>query len=160
MLTVVGGVFLTFSILLYQLVLYKYESRTLIFGTILLDIFAAIADLGFVLRWNVHLGIRDITWLLFGSTALMYLKNGLLFIVPFVLVSKITPAHVEATVFALAASIIGMTLGTGKLVGAFWNQFAFKVDADNMDCLPKLILLQVLLGIFCLLYTPLIPSWD
>ena len=70
MLTVCGGIFLTLAIILYQLVLSKYESRTLIIATICIDIFIAITDLGFVLRWNVALGIGDITWLLFGSTSL------------------------------------------------------------------------------------------
>ena len=141
MLTVCGGVFLTLSIILYQLVLSKYESRTLIFATICLDIFIAFTDLGFVLRWNVALGIGDITWLLFGSTSLMSMKMGLLFIVPFVLVSKIIPAHVEATVFAFSSSIIGMSLGWGKILGAIWNHYFFKIDADNMENLPKLIML-------------------
>ena len=104
-------------------------------------IFIAISDLGFVLRWNVALGIGDVMWLFFGSTALMSLKMGLLFIVPFALVSKIIPAHVEATVFAFAASVIGMSIGWGKIVGAIWNHYFFKVDGDNMENLPKLITL-------------------
>ena len=146
--------------MLYQAFLSKYESRTLIIATILLDIFVATMDLGFVRRWNVALGIGDITWLIFGSIALANLRMGLLFIVPFVLVSKITPAHVEATVFALSASIIGMSIGFGKIVGAVWNHYVFHVDADNMENLDKLIMFQIGLGFVVLIYTPLIPSWE
>ena len=141
MIGVLGGVYLVIAVMIYQTFLQQYESRTLIRLTLSLYIASGIADLGFVLRWNVSLGIADTTWLIFGSTAIENLRMGLTFLVPFVLVSKITPAHVEATVFALSASIINISFGWGIMIGAAWNHFFFHVSADNMDNLYKLIIL-------------------
>ena len=138
----------------------KCESRSLIAATICIDVISAFSDFCFVLRWNIAIGISDIVWLFFGSQALQSLKLSLTMLVPFVLISKITPAHVEATIFSFSASIISMQLGLGTITGSLWNSYFFHVDTEHMENLYKLILLQMALGLVCLLYVPLIPSWD
>ena len=120
--------------------------------TILLDIVASFADFCFVKRWNVVIGIGDITWLLFGSQVLMNIKMVMQFLVAFVLVAKITPAHVEATVFSFSASIINMSVGFGTITGNIWNACFFQIDTGNLDNLYKLIILQICLGFVTLLY--------
>ena len=136
------------------------ESRTLIGITSGLYIMSGFADLGFVRGWNASLGIEDTTWLMFGSTAIESLRFGIGMLAPFVLISKITPAHVEATVFSFAASVISMTFLIGKMTAITWNYFFFHVDAENMENLYKLNILQICLGFFSLLYLPLIPTWE
>ena len=86
---------------------------------------------------------------------------GFGFLIPYVLISKITPSHVEATVFAFAASIINSTFGLGRTMATLWNKLCrFHVDAEDMDNLPKLLVLQICLILVTLLFVPLIPSWD
>ena len=151
--------YLTLAIVIYKAFLSEWESRTLVILQIVLELIGNFADLGIVLRWNVALGIGDLTWLIFGSVAIQFFTMGFGFLIPFVLVSKITPAHVEATIFAFAASIINSTFGLGRIMGTVWNNL-FHVDAENMDNLYKLLILQICLGAVCLCYVPLIPSWS
>ena len=77
----------------------------------------------------------------------------------FVLVAKITPAHVEATIFSFSSGIINMSIGFGILVGNLWNWAFFHIDSNNLENLYKMIILQMALGFVCLLYIPLIPTW-
>ena len=70
MIHVIGSVWAVLAVLVYQMHLSKYETRTLIIITIFVDILASFMDLCFVLRWNIYLGIGDITWLAFGTQAL------------------------------------------------------------------------------------------
>ena len=84
---------------------------------------------------------------------------GFSFLIPFVLVSKITPAHVEATVFAFASMIINSTFSVGRLMSTVWNRL-FGVDAENMENLDQLIMLTISLTLVTLCYLPLIPSWE
>ena len=72
---------------------------------ILIQIAAGASDYCFVMRWNLAIGINDFTWLLFSSTAFKSFLMCFNLLVPFVVVSKITPAHVEAIVFSFSASL-------------------------------------------------------
>ena len=60
-------------------------------------------------------------------------------LVPFVMVSKITPAHVEAIVFSLSASLFACQFQIGNLMGTVWNKFFFHVDTNDYSNLPKMI---------------------
>ena len=78
---------------------------------------------------------------------------------PFVVVSKITPSHVEAIVFSLSASIFVLQFQLGNIMGSVWNALFFHVDTNDSSNLHKMILVQIGLGFVCLAYTPLIPKW-
>ena len=126
---------------------------------ICLELLGGIADLGIVLRWNVALGIPDLVWAACGSVAIQFFTMGFSFLIPFVLVSKITPAHVEATVFSFAAMVINSTFGLGRYMGTVWNKL-FDVDAENMENLHQLVMLNIALTLVTFCYLPLIPSWE
>jgi len=128
------------AVLIYQAYLTQWESRSLIGIIICLELLSGFCDLAIVLRWNVPLGIPDLVWAACGSVAVGFFTMGFSFLVPFVLVSKITPAHVEATVFAFSAMVINSTFTGGRLMGTVWNKL-FLVDAENMENLNKLIML-------------------
>ena len=81
--------------------LYLYVTTAIIF----MQILGSLSDFAFVMRWNRMIGISDIVWLFFGSSSLKQFYMSFNLLVPFVIVSKITPAHVEAIVFSLSASI-------------------------------------------------------
>ena len=111
------------------------------------------------MRWNKILGISDLKWLFFGSGALRQFQMSFNLLVPFVVVSKITPAHVEAIVFSLSASIFILQFQLGNVMAVVWNKLIFHVDTNESDNLYKFILFQIGLGFVCLTYTQLIPTW-
>ena len=83
------------------------------------------------MRWNKALGINHFTWLFFGSAAFRNFQMCLNLVVPFVVVSKITPSHVEAIVFSLSASIFVLQFQLGNIMGSVWNALFFHVDTND-----------------------------
>ena len=79
-------------------------------------------------------------WAAFTSVSIQAITMDFTYLIPFVLVSKITPAHVEATVFAFSTMIINSIMSGGKITGTLWNKL-FMVDTENMENLYKLLLL-------------------
>ena len=102
MLAIVGSVFKTVGILVYSIFLRKTETRTLVLISLFVMAFAAIFDIALTLKWYEKLGIKPFTFLFFTTSSLFPLILGLFIIPPFVLIAKITPSHVEATVFAFS----------------------------------------------------------
>ena len=80
---------------------------------------------------------------------------------PYALVAKLSGAHVEATIFSFSAAMINMfTVVTPSYMGVFWNKITFNVNQDNLDEMWKLYVLELALTLLCLVYVPLIPTWQ
>lgn len=119
------------------------------------------SSLALALRWNVALGISDMTFVLFTGTTFFPMIMAYTIIPPFVLIAKITPAHVEATIFSFAASVINAGIHfSGKYMGLAWNKAFFDVTVENMDDFWKLCLMETCCALLCLVYIPLLPSWE
>lgn len=102
---------------------------------------ASFFDMCFVLRWNLALGIPDIIWVLCSSTAMGTLIFAFLVLPPSVLLAKLTPAHVEATMFAFTSSVAAAVFPMSKLVGVLINRLTFNVTFESMDELYKLYII-------------------
>ena len=146
--------------MIYSIFLRRAETRTLVFTAVLVMALGNFFDIALTLKWYERLGIDVFTFLFFTSSTLFPLILGLIIIPPFVLIAKISPTHVEATIFSFSASIISLCMTfTGKMMGLLWNTLFFHVDADNLDELYKMYILEVALTLVCLCYVPLIPTW-
>lgn len=104
-------------------------------------IMASFFDLCFVLGWNKVIGIPDLIWVLFGSTALNTLLYAFIIMPPGVLFAKMTPAHVEATIYAFTSSITSAVFPIQKILGAVINELTFDVSKDNLEDLWKLFVI-------------------
>ena len=113
-------------------------------------------------RWHEDIGISSIVFIAFTSTTIFPLVMALFILPPFVLIAKITPAHVEATVFSFAASLINLGIHFGrKYMCLAWNTLFFHVTTENMETeLWKLNVLEISLAVLAFIYVPLIPTWD
>lgn len=87
------------------------------------------------------IGIPDIAWVLFTTTALGTLLIALLLLPPNVLFAKLTPAHVEATMFAFTGSVTNLVFPLQKLIGITINWLTFNVTNDSLMDLYKLYLI-------------------
>ena len=149
------------AVILYQRFMTKWETRTMVKLTITLMFLNGLSSLILTTRFNEKMGISDMVFVAITGTTLFPMVMAWYIIPPFVLVAKITPVHVEATIFSFAASVInaGIHFG-GKYMGLAWNSLFFDIGTDNLDDLWKLCLLETVCCLVCLLYIPLIPTWD
>ena len=77
-----------------------------------------------------------------------------------VLFAKITPQHIEGTVFAFLTGTINFASGVLRpSIGSFINDVTFKVNKDNLsdDNMLKLNWLATLMSLLPLLFMWLIP---
>ena len=156
-----GSVMLTIAVIIYQRFMKEWETRTIVTLTIFLMALNALSSLALTLRWNIALGISDITFTIFTSTTFFPMVMAFYIIPPFVLIAKITPAHVEATIFSFAASLINAGIHfLGKYMGLAWNKAFFGISTENLEDLWKLCLLEMCCALLCLAYIPLLPTWD
>ena len=84
------------------------------------------------------IGIPDIVWVMFSSTAMNTLIYAFLILPPGVLFAKLTPAHVEATMYAFTSSVTAAIYPLSKFLGTFINTVTFNVTADDLSNLYKL----------------------
>ena len=152
---------MTLGVILYQRFMREWETRTITRMTIFLMAMNSFSGLILTLRWNVQLGISDMVFSAFTQTTFFPLVMAFYILPPFVLVAKITPAHVEATIFSFSASVINAGIHfLGKYMGLAWNKAFFGVTTDNLDDLWKLQLVEMCFALACLFYVPLLPTWD
>ena len=82
----------------------------------------AFSGMMLALRWNLKLGISDMVFSVLTQTTFFPFVMAFYILPPFVLVAKITPAHVEATIFSFSASVINAGIHfLGKYMGLAWN---------------------------------------
>lgn len=161
MLALVGAVFISIGVIIYSVWLKQTETRTLLTIALLVMAVSALFDIALTLQWYEELGISAFTFIFFTSSTMFPLVLGLFIIPPFVLIAKISPTHVEATVFAFSASAInGCMFFLSRMMGVLWNKLFFHVKEDNLTNLYKLYIVELVCVLFCLLFVRLIPTWD
>lgn len=137
-LTLIGTACLLVGIAIYQKWFTKTETRTMMILSGIFMISASFMDLAFVCGWNLKLGIPDLAWVLFGSTAMNTMLYAFMILPPGVLYAKMTPAHVEATIYAFTSSITTAVFPISKIIGALINLATFNVTENDLSNLWKL----------------------
>jgi len=133
MLMMGGTIAMMIMVIVYQRFMTKWETQTLV--RFCLTIFAvnALASLILTKRWNIAMGISDTVFVALTGSTFFPICVVMYILPPFVLIAKITPAHVEATIFAFSASLINMGIHFGwKYMGLAWNNLLFDIDNDNL----------------------------
>ena len=121
-LSLLGAIFMFIGSVIYARYLKMLESRFLIGLASFVHIIGSFSSLAFVLRWNLKWGISDIVFVCCTSSTLMPLQYALFILPPYILVSKLTPSHVEATVFSFSAGLInGCIYMLSRTVGSIYN---------------------------------------
>ena|ERR1719458_613101 len=122
------------GVLIYSIWLRHFETRTLLMICLIIEIIGALSSVAFTLQWYEKLGVSAFTFVFFTTSTIFPLAIALYMIPPFVLVAKISPTHVEATIFSFSASVInGCVFFFPKITCLFWNKVLFHLSADNID---------------------------
>ena len=147
--------------MIYSIFLRRMETRTLVRISIFVMAVGALFDIALTMKFYEQLGIKPFTFLFFTSSTLFPLIIGLFIIPPFVLIAKISPSHVEATIFAFSASVInGCLFFVPRMMGVMWNKLFFHVGSENLENLYQCYILELVGIVLVLPFVRLIPSWE
>lgn len=128
--------------MIFNTYLKKYEVRTLIKYSIIIDIFGTAMNYCFVRRWNLLIGVSDTVYIVFTDVIMSSLSMAFSHLPCMVLFAKITPKNIEATCFAFLTGTINFTNGViSPLIGNKVNEYFVGVSADNLKNYPTLVLI-------------------
>ncbi|XP_061346898.1 probable folate-biopterin transporter 2 [Gastrolobium bilobum] len=144
--------------ILYQYALKDYAFRDLLFWTQLLYGLSGMLDQILVLRWNLKFGVPDYFFVVIAES-IAQMTNRLKWMPMLVLSSKLCPAGIEGTFFALLMSIDNVGLLSASWGGGFVLHI-LKITRTRFDNLWLAILIRNIIRItpLCLLF--LVPRAD
>ena len=93
------------------------------------------------------------------SSTLLPLTNCLFVLAPSVLIAKISPTHVEATIFSFSISIMnGCIFFMTRMMGVLINSLFFQITEEDLTGLYKLYIWEVCGALISLMYVRMIPT--
>ena len=129
LLTLVGYIFMTIGVFFYSIFLKKSETRTLLAICLVVEVISNLSNIAFTLKWYETIGVSAFTFVFFTSSTIFPLAIAFYMIPPFVLIAKISPTHVEATIFSFSASVIACCVFfTPRMMSLLWNSLVVHVD--------------------------------
>ena len=157
---VIGNIALLVGSILYSKYFYKFEWRKILAMACLITALSAFTGVCQVLKYNQAMGISDEVWYavqaFFGAALIMAFFD----LPQMVLFAKVTPKHIEGTVFALLTGAINFSSGVlAPAIGSFINDEYIHVTTDNMTDDNFLILacIETITSFLPLLFIMLIP---
>jgi len=152
---------ITVGVMVYSKYMKDYEPRQMIKLSLVLNFASSVALLVFVKRGYEQIGLSAEQWMLLFMQPPVGLGIAIAILVPNALLAKITPSHVEATVFAFATSIMRASrqLG-GSMMGVFVNDAFIGMTSKNLKDIDKAIIISCICRLLPLTYVFMIPTKD
>ena len=119
---------------LYAKIFKNFEFRNLMTIANFISFTGGLLGVMFIWSWNEKIGIPDKVF--YGIYIVIIEALAMCFIdLPgMVLIAKITPKHIEGTVFAFLTGVINMSAGViSPMVGSYVNDLFFKVKMENIN---------------------------
>lgn len=118
----------------------------------------ALFTLALIYRVNIFLGINDVVYVFLTSVVSNTMSLAFSQLPSVVLYTKITPHHIEATVFAMLTGTFSFanTVG-GPLLGSFFCTIV-GVDSQNLNRYDSLICIQIAAICMTFFYIYLVPQ--
>eukprot|EP00170_Pyropia_yezoensis_P004301 contig_17603_g4313 len=143
---VAGGV----GVSIFQTFLSRTWYRRAFWVTTAVEVAAAVVDISLVNRWNLRLGISDKLFYVLGDSMLESVLEALDALPASVLMSKLCPPGIEATVFALLMGCSNFGRAVASSVGAFALHVAGIETPSSGRCNLDNLCALVVLGKVCL----------
>ena len=112
----------------------------------------------FISRFNVKIGIPDEIMVIFTSAIHVTTTQCLIFLPLSVIMTKICPKHIEATSFALLASVSNLTSSISSWSGTWINDNFVGVTTGDMSHYWVLAMLSLAFQFLPLLFINMIPT--
>ena len=158
LLALLGFITLVLGTMIYNRFFKKGEFRTLIKYSVWITILDAVFTLVFVLRFNLVLHINDIIFMVFTSAVTETLSLAFTQMPTMVIYAKITPPHIEATVFAFLTGTHNFSRAVlSPMMGAFYNHHFVGVTSTTLDNFYILIIIYLVSSFVPLFLLWLIP---
>lgn len=142
----------------YKCYLKDTETRTIIFYSTALSVVSSFIHLAFAMRWNLQIGVSDIVFIVFTDVVFGCLSLALCVLPSLALFARITPAGVEATIFAFLTGIWNFSDGViSPMIGALVNKKLAHVTAGDLSNYYKLMIVSFASSFFGFFILPLIP---
>ena len=158
MLTVLGFFCLFLGTLIYKRFFMEKEYRNLIMMDALISILLAPISFIFILRLNVQWGIPDMLLIIFTDTVSEIISQCFVFLPMSVVYAKICPKRIEATSFALLASVSNFRGTIRSWIGAFINRQWVGVTHNDLSKYWVLVTIGFACSFLPLLFLWLIPT--
>lgn len=160
-LAVLGNISLLLGSIMYAKYFFKWEFRSILAISNFIVFMGGFLGAIFVLNLHQMIGLNDIAF--FGIQA--FFEDALVMafvdLPAMVLFAKVTPKHIEGTVFAFLTGTINFSNGViSPTVGSLLNQLFVGVTRENMtaDNFIKLVSIETVMSIVPLIFMKLIPS--
>jgi hypothetical protein len=136
------------------------EIRTLLKYSLLLSFLSQVLALAFILRLNVTwLGINDVTYILCTTALTDTLLLGLTQLPTLVLFAKITPNHIEATIFAVLTGMFNFVYTVlSPNMGILINKIFVGVTSQELDNFYLLAIIGIVCSLIPWTFIKLIPT--
>lgn len=154
----IGSVGSLLAAVLYQYGLKDYPFRDILFWAQFLSCLSGMLDLALVLRWNLKLGVPDFIFVVVDASVSQMIGR-LKWMPLLVLSSKLCPAGIEGTFFALLMSIDNAGLLTSSWLGGLLLH-VLNVTRTEFDNMWLAVLIRNLLRIAPLFLLFLVPRAD
>ena len=160
LLNIVAYCSLLIGILLYNRYFKHYEVRTLLRYSFFIGFIGQITNLIFVLRLNQKLfGIGDVAFTMITTAVTDTLLLAFTQLPTLVLFAKITPAHIEATVFAVLTGVFNfVNTVLSPNMGILINKLFVGVTSEHLENYHILALISLSLSLTPLLIINWLPS--
>jgi len=160
LLNIVAYFSLFLGILLYNRYFKHYEVRTLLKYSFFIAFGGQLMNLVFVLRLNQKwFGVGDVAFTMVTTAVTDTLLLAFTQLPTLVLFVKITPAHIEATVFAVLTGVFNfVNTVLSPNVGVLLNKWFVGVSSDHLEKYYILALISLSLTLTPLLFIRWIPS--
>jgi Na+/melibiose symporter-like transporter len=101
MITLIGQVCSVIGVIIYGTFLRKVETRWVLFWNVIINIVGSFLNYCFAMRWNLQMGISDMTFIIFSDVVFGALSTAFQLLPLLSLFAKICPKRIEGTMFAL-----------------------------------------------------------
>ena len=160
MLNIVAYLSLLAGILMYNRYFKHWEVRNLLKYSFFIGFAGQLMNLVFILRLNQRwFGISDVVFTMVTTSVTDTLVLAFTQLPTLVLFAKITPAHIEATVFALLTGVFNfVNTVLSPNIGVLINKYCVGVTSDHLEKYYVLALISMSLSLTPLAVIRWIPS--
>lgn len=158
MLGLLGSLGTIIGIYMYQRWFLDWDFRTLVLIDVVVELLAAPLKFMFVFRLNTGWGIPDLPLVIVFKGLTDIASQCLLFLPFTVITAKICPKRIEATGFALLASISAFRGNISSWIGSYINDKFVGVTQDNLQDYWMLGVINFCCGAIPLAFLWLIPT--
>ena len=147
------------GVVIYEKFCKDIEVRKVMWLSILMSCLSGFCDYGLAKRWNLKMGISDLTYLYTSSIVFGIIGNAISFLPLLSLFAKIIPKNVEGTIYAFMTGTMNLSSAViAPMIGVYLNDKFVGVTSDNLNGYSTLCLISLSVSFLTFFLLPLIPT--